>query len=34
MDRWTFPLINGVYQLSIGWVKKEQVLKGYDEDSS
>ena len=34
MDRWTFPLINDAYELCIGWVKKGEVLKSYDEDSS
>ena len=34
MDRWAFPLINDVYQLCIGCVKKDQVSKGYSEDSS
>ena len=35
MDRWTFSLINDVYQFSIGWMKKKgHVLNSYDEDSS
>ena len=34
MDSWTFPLINDVYQLCIGWVKNDQVSKSYDEDSN
>ena len=34
MDKWTFPVINDLYQLCIGWVKKDQVLKIYAEDSS
>ena len=33
MDRWTFPLMNDVYQLFIDLVKKDQVSKSYDEDS-